>query len=102
MEVQVYSPFSTGKVMSFDDGTQELDMGDFSIVKTAQDDFYTPKTEERLDPIAFSFYNESVPDGDKYYWVIAIANDIEMPLDEDEFVGLELIIPNILDFKLRN
>lgn len=102
MNVRVYSPFSTGKIQEFDDGTQELDLGDFVVQKTQQDQFVTPKTDERLDTIAFRSYRDLVPDGDKYYWVICVANDIEMALDEEEFVGKEIIVPNILDFKLRN
>jgi len=94
--------YSTGKIITFDDGSQELDRGDFSIVGTQNDFYLTPGENQRLDKIAWEQYSDLVPNAAKRWYVIALANDIENPLDEIEFIGIQIVIPNILDFKLRN
>lgn len=94
--------YSTGRITTFDDGTQELDQGDFSIVGTQNDFYLTPSQGQRLDSIAYDQYKDTVPNPGKRWWVIALANDVENPLDDTEFIGKEIVVPNILDFKLRN
>lgn len=101
-----YSPYGAGnprgKIIQFDDGTMEMDMGELDITRTNKDRFMTPTNSSRLDGIAYEYYVESVSDGGKYWWLLAVANDIDNPLDKSEFVGREIIIPDILEFKLRN
>lgn len=102
MKIQEYSPFITGTITEFEDGTQELDLGDFVIVKTSDDKFVRPQNGDILDKIAFDEYRDIIENECKYWWLIAYANNIEFGLNSEEFAGKELIIPNILDFKLRN
>lgn len=97
-----YSPYTTGKEIRFSDGTTELDMGEFVIPKSNKDKYFTPISSSRLDSISHDYYSESVSDAGKYWWLLAISNDIDNPLDKSEFEGREIIIPDILEFKLRN
>lgn len=49
-----------------------------SIPRSSQDKYYTVEmvSENRLDMIASSYYNSP-----RYWWVIALANDIDDPFD---------------------
>lgn len=100
--VQAYSPFITGQIVRFDDGTTELDFGDVNIVRTKNDAYVTPEGGDDLFQIAFDSYKDVIDDAGKYYWLIATANDIDNPLDPEEFTGRELIVPYMIDFKLNN
>jgi hypothetical protein len=53
-----------------------------------------------LDDIAYRFYKDVDPYADKWYWVIADANDIENPLDLSAYVGKDILIPDLLTVKL--
>ena len=59
----------------------------FSIPKSSQDKYYTVDmvTENRLDIIANSYYNSP-----RYWWVIALANDINDPFDVPKGVTLRI------------
>lgn len=62
-----------------------------------QDKYYTVSTEENLTLIAYKNYRGIVADPSKYWWVIADANNIYDPMDLADYVGEQILIPNILN-----
>ncbi len=52
------------------------------------DTFYTVKTGDRLDYLAFKLYGDPI-----YWWVLAVANDMEiLPTDLQE--GMRMRVPS--------
>jgi hypothetical protein len=66
------------------------------------DKYYTLKENERLDLLAYRFYKDEVPDPSKYWWAIADANRIYNPFDLADFVGKDILIPDIQQVKLKS
>lgn len=76
----------------FDEEQEEYVWGisDVPPVKEQDDDkFYTVKSEDRIDLIAYRFYKKV-----RYWWIIAHYNNISNPLDLSDFVGRDLRIPS--------
>lgn len=59
------------------------------------DTYHTVKPNETLERIAYQYYNKLVANGLNYWWLIADANNIFNPLDLSEYVGKELLIPDV-------
>jgi hypothetical protein len=55
---------------------------------------------DRIDLIAYKYYGNKTADSSNYWWVIADANLIDNPLDLSDYVGKEIIIPDLLTVKL--
>ena len=102
IELRVSNLYAQGRMIIFADGSGELERDKFEYIPTEPDDYYTVKYDDRLTKIAYDFYNNKVELASHYWWIIADANDIENPLDISEYIGKEIIIPNILNFKLKN
>lgn len=81
------NPYSTGSILRFEDGTPPLlERKEIEYVPSTEDSLYTLTEGETLTDVAGKFYGDS-----KLYWVIAMANGIDNPLDLSE--SLDLIIP---------
>lgn len=63
--------------------------------------YHTVKQNDRLDVLAYTYYDDLVERGARYWWVIADANNILNPLDLSELVGQEILIPDILKVRLN-
>lgn len=95
--------YATGKVLVFPEGDEILVMQDLVITPKEQDEYYTVRTNDRIDLIAHKYYGKKVANGSRYWWVIAIANGIgidEPVLDLSDFVGQNILIPDIFRVKL--
>lgn len=94
--------YRNGVLIEFE-GTDEvlLSRDLLDIEGTLQDSYHTVLESDRLDLIAYKYYKNKVSDSSKYWWVIADANAIYNPLDLSELVGEEILIPNILNTKLK-
>lgn len=98
----VSNMFANGKMIVFSDGSAKL-VRDRVVYEPAEpDDYYTVKYGDRLTSIAYLFYKNKVLLPSHYWWVIADANKIRNPLDLSSWVGKDIVIPNILNFKLSN
>lgn len=95
------NPYQAGRVIEFEDGTQILEREALQLEGTLADLYHTVTNYDRIDLIAYNYYKDKVPNAAKWYWVIVDANNIEHPLDLTEWVGKEIIIPEIFNVKLR-
>ena len=94
--------FRNGEIVVFDNSNEILLLRELVLLEgTLQDGYHTVLKNDRLDVLAYNNYKNSVSDSSKYWWVIADANNIDNPLDLTELVGTEILIPNILNVKLK-
>lgn len=94
--------FANGRMIVFSDGTGKLQRDKIEYVPSESDDYYTVKIDDRITGIAYQFYKLKVQLPSHYWWIIADANNIRNPLDLSSYVGKEIVIPNILNFKLKS
>jgi len=92
--------YSAGRIIRFDNGEELLirDLVDYEAQEN--DDYHKLKSRDELTLLAYKFYRNKVKNPGKYWWLIADANLIFNPLELDDLVGTEILIPNILNFKL--
>lgn len=96
------NPYANGRQLVFTTGDAKLVRDKIEYVPKEADDFYVVKIDDLLTRIAYDFYKEKVQLPHQYWWVIADANNIRNPLDLTGYVGTEIVIPDILNFKLNN
>lgn len=96
------NPFASGSMIVFDDGTGELTREVSQYIPSQPDRFYTVKYDDTITQIAYQHYKDEVQLPSRYWWVIADANLIDNPLDISEYIGKEIVIPNIRNFKLTS
>ncbi len=94
--------YQDGRLITFQDGTQELENSLDTYQEGEEDDIKILTDKDQLDLLAHNYYKEDLTEAEKYWWVIARANqEIENPLYLEEFIGQEILIPNISKFKLQ-
>ena len=102
VELRENNLYRNGEIVSFEDTGEELLLREpLVIIPSEQDEYYLVKALDRLDLIASKKYGKYVPDASKYWWVIADANGIQEPLDLSEYLGKQILIPNILNVLLQ-
>lgn len=89
--------FRNGQILLFDNGEGMIIRDTIEFTGESEDMYHTVKMNDRLDLLAYNFYSSRVEDASKFWWVIADANSIENPLDLTEFVGKNILIPNIMN-----
>lgn len=94
------NPYANGYLIDLGNGDGLLLRDKLEWTGDEQDDYHTVMQEQEIDAIAEKFYAPFVPDASKWYWVITDANNIPNPLDLSEWVGKEILIPNILNVLL--
>lgn len=96
--------YANGRIIVFADGTMKLIRDRIVYSPSEGDDYYTVKINDTLTGIAYKFFKNKVLLPSRYWWVIADANQpaIRNPLDITHLKGKEIVIPNILNFKLTN
>lgn len=82
------NPYSIGSIYQFDEGDYLLDGPELNYNTTGNDRYYTVKQEDTLWQIAHYAYGNS-----KWYWLIALVNDIEFALELP--LGKTLLIPDL-------
>lgn len=65
--------------------------------KSDEDFYYTLKDGDRLDLLAKKFYNEG-----RYWWIIALANNIDLPFGDETKPGTIIRIPRNINFVVSN
>ena len=95
------NPYSIGYVVDFNE-TESILVREPLIIKGDETDKYHTVTEfDRIDTLAWKYYRNFVEDASKYWWIIADANNIHNPLDLSDFVGKQILIPDIVRVKLE-
>lgn len=102
IELPLSNPYANGRVIVFADGSAKLVRDRIEYVSKEPDDWYTVKHGDRLTSIAYRFYKDKVQLPSHYWWIIADVNKIRNPLDISAYIGKDILIPNILNFKLTN
>jgi hypothetical protein len=101
-QLSKYNPYGRGRILKYNDGTEELEREFIKWDAGENDHYHLLKNGETLDKVAYDFYHDIVQNADKYWWVIADANIVENPLDLSQFIGTEILIPDIKNFLLNN
>lgn len=93
--------YRNGAILLFDNGEGLLVREPLELTGSSEDLYHRVVYNDRLDLLAHKFYSGTMDDASKFWWVIADANNIENPLDLSEFVGKEILVPNILNTLLK-
>lgn len=101
IELRNNNLYQNGELVEFENGEQLLLRPIVVIDGTVTDQYHLLKNSDRLDVLAWRYYQNEVADASKYWWVIADANGIHNPLDLADYVGEEILIPNITKALLR-
>lgn len=100
----VSNPYANGRMIVFADGTGKLVRDMIDYTPSESDDYHTIKHNDRITSIAAYYFKDKVPLPQRYWWVVWEANSsiIRIPMDLSLYVGKEIVVPNILNFKLAN
>jgi hypothetical protein len=102
IQLKISNPYASGRMIVFADGTGVLVRDAIDYVPQETDDYKYIGIDDTLSGIAMRYYRDKVQLPSHYYWVIADANKIRNPLDLSGWIGKQIVIPNILTFKLAN
>jgi hypothetical protein len=102
ISLPIHNLYSNGRAVVFEDGTGKLVRDKIEYEPQQPDEYYTVKIDDVITRIAYKYYRNKVKNPQRYWWVIADANKIFNPLDLSGLVGKQIVIPNILNFKLKN
>lgn len=94
--------YANGRQIIFADGTGKLRRYIVVYDPTEPDSYYPVKHGDIITQIAYQKYKSFFPKASHYWWMIADANKMINPLDLTRYLGVEIIIPNIANFKLIN
>ena len=100
LELRDNNLYANGKVIVFENEEAELVREPIAFESKGNDVFHTVKKHDTIIKIGFKYYEEVKEDSGKYYFLICDANQIENPLDLSEYVGKDIIVPNLLDYLL--
>lgn len=100
IELRENNLYVNGLHYIFSNGEELLLRPKLNLVGNERDQYHIVKKDERIDLIAYKYYSNRVEDSSKFWWVIADANDIQNPLDISEYVGKQILIPNISNLLL--
>lgn len=90
------SLYSDGVVVEINGDTPELYRDEVEWRGNIDDQNYTVRIGDTALSIAYAKYRDNFEDPERYYWLIMDANkEIENALDLSEFVGKDIIVPNI-------
>jgi len=101
IELRDNNLFVNGWLLDFGGDEQILIRDNLVIRPRNEDRYHIVVDEDRLDVLAWKYYSNVVEDSSKYWWVIADANDIFNPLDLRDFVGKEILIPDLPRVRLQ-
>lgn len=90
-----------GRILDFGDGQMVLIREPLEWVHQEGDDFHLVLDSDRLELLAYKYYQGRTTHPERHWWVIADANILENPLDLSGLVGQYLLIPNILNVRLK-
>lgn len=93
--------YVNGKVVRFDNGEELLLRDTEQLSDTLTDKYHLLKKGERLDQLAWKYYRHVAKDAAKFWWIIADTNNIFNPMELQQYVGTDLVIPNLTKALIR-
>lgn len=95
------NPFADGTLVKLPNGEVILTREKIKHTPEINDRRHRVQQEQTLTAIAWLCYREQTDSPEKYWWIIADANNILNPLDLSGWVGRELIIPDFVKSQLH-
>ena len=93
--------YANGKVLLLSGGEQLLERDPLVYDGSITDKHHTVMDGDALTNIAYKYYAPISNDPAKYWWIIADVNSIDDPLDIQDLIGEDILIPDLLIIKLR-
>lgn len=100
IELSESNLYSDGQIYVFSTGDARLVRKPLEYQPSDGDAYYPVKIGDTLTRIAYDYYKYYVDQASRYWHVIADANKILNPLDLSQWVGKEIVIPDILRIKV--
>jgi len=100
IELSINNMYASGSMIVFADGTGKLIRTFTSYTAQEGDWYHTVKIGESITLIAYNEYKDKVDLPSRYWWLIAVANNIKNPLDIDYLIGKDILIPDVMKFKI--
>jgi len=92
--------YAGGSLTIFDDGRRILEVKERKLTKNLNFQMHLVVAGDDLTILANKYYGSLVPKAKNYWHIIADANNIEKPWQLSEYIGSEIIIPDVLQWKL--
>lgn len=100
LKLKEYDPYAGGRLNTYSTGEQELIARTYERPTPPKFKVHTVTEGETLSYIAWLYYNGVDQDPSKWLHLIALDNGIEKQWDLSDFVGKEIRIPDLIQFKL--
>ncbi|WP_338761857.1 hypothetical protein WAF17_16410 [Bernardetia sp. ABR2-2B] len=92
--------YAGGSLIIFEDGRRILETKERTPTKNLQFQTHLVVAGDKITILAHKYYGSLVEQAKNYWHVIANANNMEKPWLLDEYIGQEIIIPDIQQWKL--
>jgi nucleoid-associated protein YgaU len=92
--------YAGGSLIIFEDGRRILETKERETTKNLKFQTHLVVAGDELTVLADKYYGSLVTKAKNYWHIIADANNFEKPWQISEFIGTEIIIPDILQWKL--
>lgn len=93
--------YANGSLLSFASGDVILNGNFIEYMPSERDKYHTVKKYDNLRSLAWQYYKDEKENAQLYWHYIAKANPIIVnPLYLDELVGVEIVIPDIINYEL--
>ncbi len=100
MDLQENDLFYNGTIVVLPNGAELLEAAVYNIPTSLKYDLHTVAEGDEITALAYFYYKNKVRDSSKFWFVIAVVNDLATPWDLE--VGSVLKIPDILQWRLFN
>ena len=102
LEVRANNLYRTGALITFPEEQEYALMRQRVATEgSLEDEYHAVTVNDRLDIIAWKYYGDIVPDASKFWWLLADVNNIYDPFDLTEYVGKQILIPDILNILIE-
>lgn len=100
VKLSQFNMYANGSLLIFSDGEMWLERDEINYDYSKGDKIHKVVEGETLTRIAWKYYRGLVGNSQFYWYLIADVNDIENPMDLSDYVGKNIIIPDLLKIKL--
>ena len=101
IQLSEYNPYAGGNIIVFNEGTRLLEQRIKEPLLNPQFQTHLVRATDTLWLIANRYYRGLVPFPDRYYHLILEANNIEKAYELSDWIGKEIIIPDIFQERVR-